>query len=94
LVSAIEAGGIVRLEWVNSRFALIATYTNNYKHEYTTICANNLNSMSKENQYPNHKDKGRWIPEWQLLLDKKTGRRSYPSKEPKEGSSVENKKLS
>lgn len=80
LISAIEVGGVVRLEWVRSKLALIATYIDIDKHEYTTICENNLNSMSKKNKYSKNNDTDHWIPEWKLLIDEKTGRRSYPIK--------------
>ena len=55
LLSAIQRGVRRKVGWIHSLAALVATYSDAFGREYTTVCVDNRNRVSDGNRYPSLK---------------------------------------
>lgn len=57
LLPALSVQGRVHLAWVWAPKALVATYSDSFGQDYTSICVGNRNRVVESNLYPNLKTK-------------------------------------
>jgi len=52
LLPALSVQGRVHLDWIRAPKALVATYSDSFRQDYTSICAGNRNRVVESNLYP------------------------------------------
>jgi hypothetical protein len=67
LIPALARGNRMRLGWITSLGALLASYSDVFGRHYTSVCVGNRNTISKGNRYPELEPK--WF-QYQLPKDK------------------------